>query len=227
VLELIRTLFVRITPNTTAWCEALEVFLTARGYKLSTKDNLRHRFSNAYHWYSVLVMNAGDHVYNLISQHLPLRSLGDDVLPAQPSDYLRSRCPVCFGMQDWQKDHGSHCHVCIDACFTQKRSANSHGADGLDPPNPTRSVFISDEEVARMEAHVLACRGSLPGRGTKRKKPEGDEDGYEDGMRIPVLTLDACRESFLAADEKREKASTRFFTDTGIMALLCRHDCVL
>ncbi|KAG2033059.1 hypothetical protein BDR03DRAFT_801435, partial [Suillus americanus] len=53
-LELIRTLFVWITPNTTAWCEALEVFLTARGYKLSTKDNLRHRFSNAYHWYSVL-----------------------------------------------------------------------------------------------------------------------------------------------------------------------------
>ncbi|KAG1888877.1 uncharacterized protein F5891DRAFT_966103, partial [Suillus fuscotomentosus] len=63
VLELVRTLFVWITPNTTAWCEALEVFLTARGYKLSTKDNLRHRFSNAYHWYSVLVTNAGDHIY--------------------------------------------------------------------------------------------------------------------------------------------------------------------
>ncbi|KAG1723637.1 hypothetical protein EDB19DRAFT_1951979 [Suillus lakei] len=95
------------------------------------------------------------------------------------------------------------------------------------PPNPTRSVFISDEEVARMEAHVRACRGSLPGRGTKCKKPKGDEDRYEDGMCIPVSTLDACRESFLAANEKREKASTRFFADTGIMVLLCRHDCVL
>ncbi|KAG2033060.1 hypothetical protein BDR03DRAFT_872882, partial [Suillus americanus] len=160
-------------------------------------------------------MNAGDHVYSLISQHLPSRSLGDKVLPAQPSDYLRSRCPVCFGMQDWQKDHSSRlkldCHVCIDACFTQKRSANSRGANGLDPPNPTRSVFISDEEVARMEAHVLACQGSLPGCGTKHKKPEGDKDGYKDGMRIPVSTLDACRESFLAADKKQEKASTHFF----------------
>ncbi|KAG2144232.1 hypothetical protein DEU56DRAFT_870390 [Suillus clintonianus] len=231
VLELVRTLFVRVTPNTTAWCEALEVFLTGRGYKLSTKDNLRRRFSNAYHWYSVLVTNAGDHIYGLISQHLPSRSSADEVLPIQPSDYLRSRCPVCFGMQDWQKDHSSRlkldCHVCIDACFTQKRSASPRGANGLDPPNPTRSVFISDEEVARMEAHVLACRGSLPGRGTKRKKPEGDEDGYEDGMRIPISTLDACRESFLAADEKREKASTHFFADTGVMALLCRHNCVL
>jgi hypothetical protein len=78
-----------------------------------------------------------------------------------------------------------------------------------------------------MEAHVLACRGSLPGRGTKCKKPKGDEDGYEDGMCIPVSTLDACREFFLAADEKQEKASTCIFADMGIMALLCRHDCVL
>ncbi|KAG1857793.1 hypothetical protein F4604DRAFT_1931288 [Suillus subluteus] len=220
VLELIRTLFVRITPNTTAW-----------GYKLSTKDNLHRRFSNVYHWYSVLVTNAEDHIYSLISQHLPSHSLGDEVLPAQPSDYLCSRCPVCFGMQDWQKDHGSRlkldCHVCIDACFTQKRSANSRGADGLDPPNPTPSVFILDKEVAQMEAHVRACRGSLPGRGTKRKKPEGNKDGYKDGMRIPVSTLDACGESFLAADEKQEKASTHFFADMGIVALLCRHDCVL
>ncbi|KAH7902955.1 hypothetical protein BJ138DRAFT_1021330 [Hygrophoropsis aurantiaca] len=34
VLELVKTLFVRITPNTTAWCEALEAFLYGRGYPL-------------------------------------------------------------------------------------------------------------------------------------------------------------------------------------------------
>jgi hypothetical protein len=33
--------------------------------------------------------------------------------------------------------------------------------------------------------------------------------------------------SFLAADERRQKASTKLFTDTGLMALLCRHDRVL
>ncbi|KAJ7744004.1 hypothetical protein B0H14DRAFT_3097169 [Mycena olivaceomarginata] len=33
--------------------------------------------------------------------------------------------------------------------------------------------------------------------------------------------------SFKAADEKRVKASTDFFEDTGLMALLCRHDRVL
>ncbi|KAG1847082.1 hypothetical protein F4604DRAFT_1884075 [Suillus subluteus] len=57
-----------------------------------------------------------------------------------------------------------------------------------------------------MEVHVQSCHG-----------------------RPTVLTsvLDGCGESFLAADEKHEKASTRFFTDTGVMAMLCCHDCVL
>lgn len=46
-------------------------------------------------------------------------------------------------------------------------------------------------------------------------------------MKVPKSTLDGCQESFKAADEKRTKASTTFFADTGIMALLCRHDRVL
>jgi hypothetical protein len=37
VLELVNKLFARMTPNSTAWCEALETFLNERGYKLNTK----------------------------------------------------------------------------------------------------------------------------------------------------------------------------------------------
>ncbi|KIJ61379.1 hypothetical protein HYDPIDRAFT_61888, partial [Hydnomerulius pinastri MD-312] len=37
VLELVKTLFVRITPNTTVWSEALEEFLNRRGYYLKTE----------------------------------------------------------------------------------------------------------------------------------------------------------------------------------------------
>ncbi|EDR07472.1 uncharacterized protein LACBIDRAFT_327986 [Laccaria bicolor S238N-H82] len=36
-----------------------------------------------------------------------------------------------------------------------------------------------------------------------------------------------CGDSFTAADEKQVKASTQFFSDTGLMALLCEHDRVL
>jgi Kyakuja-Dileera-Zisupton transposase len=45
--------------------------------------------------------------------------------------------------------------------------------------------------------------------------------------KVPDHVLDECEESFTAADEKRQKASTQFFSDTGLMALLCRHDRVL
>jgi hypothetical protein len=37
VLELVKALFVRMTPNMSGWTEALEDFLNDRGYKLATK----------------------------------------------------------------------------------------------------------------------------------------------------------------------------------------------
>jgi hypothetical protein len=53
------------------------------------------------------------------------------------------------------------------------------------------------------------------------------EDCLEPGMRVPNSVLDSCENSFLAANENREKASTSVFADTGLMGLLCRHDRVL
>ena len=43
-------------------------------------------------------------------------------------------------------------------------------------------------------------------------------------MKLPESILNVCGESFLAADEKREKASTARYADTGVMAATCRHD---
>ncbi|KAG1859391.1 hypothetical protein C8R48DRAFT_748596 [Suillus tomentosus] len=216
LLELVKTLFVHITPNTTAWCETLENFLAGCGYQLTTKDNLRRRFSNAYHWCSVLCMSAEDHLSNLIGTYrlLPLPSTEG---LTSPSDYLKSRCPICFGLDDWRKGGTFNLrpdvHTCIDACFTQKCSLDKHSR-GPDPPNPIRSVFLLNDEVALMDAHV-------------RNSPAEEGDGYENGMRVPTSVLDGCGESFLAADEKCEKASMQFFADTGVMAMLCCHDCVL
>ncbi|KAG1725034.1 hypothetical protein EDB19DRAFT_1897831 [Suillus lakei] len=232
LLELVKTLFVHTTPNTTAWCETLEVFLAGRGYHLTTKDNLHRRFGNAYHWYSVLFMSADDHLSNVIGTHRPLPLPSTEGL-THPSDYLRSRCPICFGLDDWRKSRTLNLkpdvHTCIDACFTQKRSSDQCSG-GPDPPNPVRSVFLLDDEVTSMEVHVRSCRGRPLDRGRKRKQPAATEeegDDYEDGMRVPTSVLDGCSDSFLAADEKREKASTQFFADTGVMAMLCRHDRVL
>ncbi|KAG1895948.1 uncharacterized protein F5891DRAFT_1130428 [Suillus fuscotomentosus] len=231
LLEFVKTLFVHITPNMTAWCETLEVFLAGRGYQLTTKDNLRCRFGNTYHWYSVLCMSAEDHLSNLIGNYRPLPVSSNEGLTC-PSNYLRSHCPICFGSVDWQKSGTLNLsrpdvHACIDACFTQKCSSDQHGG-GPDPPNPIRSVFLSDDKVILMDTHVQSCRGRPPAWGHKRKRPtEEEEDGYKNGMRVLTSALDGCGESFFAADEKREKASTQFFADTGVMAMLCRHDRVL
>lgn len=186
-------------------------------------------------------MSARDHISTLIAD-----ARKDHASVDQPSEYLRSRCPLCFGGNDWRntpKDSPPMCVmdfttlppwltisrpdiiVCIDACFTQKRSTNPRGAAGYDPPNPTTSFFLPMDDVKMMEDFVERRRRERrPGRASRA---EPDNDCYEEGMRIPVSVLNGCGDSFIAADEKREKASTRFFTDTGLMALLCRHDRVL
>jgi hypothetical protein len=46
-------------------------------------------------------------------------------------------------------------------------------------------------------------------------------------MKVPTSVLDACTDSFTAADERRKKADTKQFADTGLMGLVCRHDIVL
>jgi hypothetical protein len=114
---------------------------------------------------------------------------------------------------------------CIDACFSQKRgkdAENSHSHD--EPKYHPDTAFLSEEEVRAMEQHVNEARAT---HATTHPQPHNDVDGYEEGMKVPISVLNDCGESFKAADEKREKASTQFFSDTGLMALLCRHDRVL
>ncbi|KAG1896097.1 uncharacterized protein F5891DRAFT_1130422 [Suillus fuscotomentosus] len=225
VLKFVRLLFVRQSPNQTAWCDALETFLDGMRYKLTLKNSLRRRFSNVFHWYWVLTVLARDYISTLITDARKDGSCVD-----QPSEYLCSQCPLCFGGNNWRNEvRGSpsmpNIIVCIDACFTQKCSTNPHGATGNDPLNPTSSFFLPMADVNAMEDFVQRCRGES--RQARASRAEPDKDCYEEGMCVPVSVLNGCGDSFIAADEKREKASTRFFTDTGLMALLCRHDRVL
>ncbi|KAF8290390.1 hypothetical protein DL93DRAFT_2127627 [Clavulina sp. PMI_390] len=44
---------------------------------------------------------------------------------------------------------------------------------------------------------------------------------------MPPLVFGACRDRFLAANESNQKAEASIYADTGLMALTCRHDCVI
>ncbi|KAJ6525150.1 hypothetical protein B0H19DRAFT_971441 [Mycena capillaripes] len=121
-------------------------------------------------------------------------------------------------------------HVCIDACFTHKKKKSPR-----DPPKKHPDThFIPEEQAAQTEAYVDGVRNVSHKSVRPRKRRaaaqavEEEEDGYEhERLLLPRSVLDGCEASFKAADEKRQKASTEFFEDTALMALVCRHDRVL
>ena len=110
--------------------------------------------------------------------------------------------------------------VCLDACFKQK----SRKAQGKEPPAPRQhpdTIFISPSDVKAMEDIVENIRPQAKPKG-KDKSRKGsslqDADHCEPGIKVPNSVLNLCEDSFTAADEKRVKASTQFFSDTVLMA---------
>ncbi|KAF7341610.1 hypothetical protein MSAN_02058400 [Mycena sanguinolenta] len=142
----------------------------------------------------------------------------------RPSDYLLSRCPACFGGLEHDPSQKVDIDVCLDACFNLKRRRKKGGQD---PPRTHPGThFVPEETAEKMDEHVDGVRPAKNSQ-AKQARVEDEADGFEGDMKVPRSVLDECESSFKAADEKREKASTQFFDDTGIMALLCRHDRVL
>ncbi|TFK60081.1 hypothetical protein BDN72DRAFT_550118, partial [Pluteus cervinus] len=148
----------------------------------------------------------------------------------RPSEYLRKRCPLCFGGEfPSSVAIKPDAIVCLDACFTQKRNKGPRDPERIHP----ESSFIPETDLQRMQSFVEAVR--TPKETVPKSKRQCNvtatadepEDVFEGNLAVPVSVLDGCESSFTAADERREKASTKFFDDTALMALLCRHDRVL
>ncbi|EDQ98859.1 uncharacterized protein LACBIDRAFT_335588 [Laccaria bicolor S238N-H82] len=87
-----------------------------------------------------------------------------------------------------------------------------------------------------MEGYVEGIRPNKAKKGAKRQKPvdtsrnhpdSDKEDGYDGALKVPRSVLAGCEKSFTATNETCEKTSTQFFAVTALMALLCRHDCVI
>ncbi|KAK7441222.1 hypothetical protein VKT23_016703 [Stygiomarasmius scandens] len=142
----------------------------------------------------------------------------------RPSEYLRSRCPVCFGgdfNQATKRLSLSDVIVCLDANFTQRHQTSRRDPARQHPD----SFFLSDQEVKDAEARVESARDRRP---AKKTKPEADDhaedDHMEPGMRVSKAVLDLCGGSFTAAHEYLAKVVSAGYDVTGLMALLCRHD---
>ena len=52
-------------------------------------------------------------------------------------------------------------------------------------------------------------------------------DAVIPGLQLANHIYDGCTDRFIAADESKPKAEASIFSDTGLMALTCRHDHVI
>ncbi|KAG6913000.1 hypothetical protein DXG01_010492, partial [Tephrocybe rancida] len=143
----------------------------------------------------------------------------------RPSNYLRSRCPLCFGGEFPQESDGDDPDViiCLDACFTQKCNRQARDPPCMHP----RTVFLPEQGLDAMEKYMDALRAHKPPPKKTKTTQDDEEDRIEGGLHVPNSVLDGCKSGFTAADERCVKASTQFFDDTALMALLCHHDIVL
>ncbi|KAJ3816839.1 hypothetical protein F5880DRAFT_1493838 [Lentinula raphanica] len=139
---------------------------------------------------------------------------------SRPSQYLRARCPLYFGGKSDFVPDSTNFIVCLDACFNQKHNKQTRDPKLVHP----RSVFLPQEHVDHWQNVVEEQR---PSHHTTKPARNSADDEVEEGMQVPKSVLDACNDSFTAADGYREKASTQFFDSTALMGLLCRHDRVL
>ncbi|KAJ7111122.1 hypothetical protein C8R46DRAFT_932834 [Mycena filopes] len=166
------------------------------------------------------------------SPEAPKNPFPDPQPRTRPSEYLRERCPSCFG-GDFKTSDGIDVQICADACFTQKKRKS----DPDPPKHHPNTHFVSEDQSQQMEEFVDAMRKPLPKQKKARVEQVGDkhivgpddpEDGYEgEDLPLPRSVLNSCEASFKAADKNRQKASTKLHDDTALMALLCRHDRVL
>jgi hypothetical protein len=65
-----------------------------------------------------------------------------------------------------------------------------------------------------------------------KKKPFADDEGMDPDATLPGLSLpehiySGCKKRFFAADEDNKKGETSVFSNMGLMAMVCRHDCIL
>jgi hypothetical protein len=113
-----------------------------------------------------------------------------------------------------------HCILCIDGNFEHKRCRNAGKCD--QPLAERHSFFIPEDVVANMAKEVESKRG------TRSHNPlEDDEDAVLAGLHLPNHVFNGCTDRFFAAKESNKKADSSAFSDTGLMALVCRHDRVI
>ena len=116
------------------------------------------------------------------------------------------------------KHNGFSSSASLDGNFEQQ---HLHHTGSGDQPIPKGHTFFLTKQELLEACHKVndACHSTPQSPGTP------DEAETAPGLFMPNYIHNSC--SFLAAGEHNKKAKASIFEDTGLMALVCCHDCPL
>ncbi|KAI0706515.1 hypothetical protein C8Q76DRAFT_629740 [Earliella scabrosa] len=229
LLDFYFALFEKSADAITALAGALKTFYQRRGFSILNakgepiQDPFRRGVGYAAQWYDCLRTRVESQVESAVDECI--QAIGNfptsddpelgDRFPGDPAGscdrILQKRCPACFGGTKFGRDfekNGGDIHVAIDATFSQRHNVAAGDSPWFHEPK----YFISKTEVDAVGARIDTLRKTAPRKYT---------------CQVPDAALDECEKSFDAADEKKAKTHGAKFDDTGLMALVCRHDIVL
>ncbi|KIO09804.1 hypothetical protein M404DRAFT_130054 [Pisolithus tinctorius Marx 270] len=235
LLGFYRALFERSCDSINALASALNTHYERRGFRLTTREGkivqepFRRSISHAVQWFDVLQIHVERHVENIIghcrqivSKNLDRAQSAEETPPSTipPSSDRQSppspdlcasilvqRCPACFAGTTFGRplSEGGDVHVATDGNFHHRHRRSA----GSCPPFYEPMYFIPKAQVDEVGRRV--------GRARKRSP-------RQHRVIVPDEAIDQCEASYEAADGNKRKAAMDCFDDTGIMALICRHD---
>ncbi|KAI0259639.1 hypothetical protein BC834DRAFT_833182, partial [Gloeopeniophorella convolvens] len=215
LLDLYFSLLERSGDAVTALSAALRTLYSKRGFEFIDDsgrlvvDPFRRSLSEAIQWYDQLctridldVESAIDRAAHRLAARMGALT-GSIVCPL----LLQRRCPACFGKAAFgcSLEGGGDIHVAVDANFHHRHRAGVAESDFIYRPQ----YFISKEEVDAMGDRVAGLRK----RNSPRRPPKAPDEAVEE-----------CAQTYEAADGKKVKTNSQVFDDTGLCALVCRHD---
>ncbi|KAG1779248.1 hypothetical protein EV702DRAFT_1214244 [Suillus placidus] len=220
LLSFYRALFERSCDAINALASALKNHYSRRGYQMTNaqgeliQDPFRRGLGYAVQWYDILQVEVECQVEMVIQQHRDhiakhqaSLQVPNSPSPTQCAPLRVQRCPACFAgiLHGRPTDEGGDIHVAMDGNFHHR-----HRRAAGDCPsfyNPT--YFLPKSYVDTIGRHI----------DMQRKRPVKSHVPL-----VPDEAVDQCENAYEAADGKKQKAAMDSFDDTGIMALICRHD---
>ncbi|KAG1837517.1 hypothetical protein DFJ58DRAFT_718872 [Suillus subalutaceus] len=227
LLSFYRALFERSCDAINALASALKNHYSRRGYQMTDaqvttdssqgeviQDPFRRGLGYAVQWYDILQVEVERQVETVVQQHRDRIAefqassrVSNSPLPTQCAPLLVQRCPACFAgiLHGRSTDEGGDIHVAMDGNFHHRhRRAAGDCPKFYDP-----TYFLPKTFVDTIGRHI----------DTQRKRPVRSHVPL-----VPDEAVDQCENAYEAADGKKQKAAMDSFDDTGIMALICRHD---